>query len=332
MAISKIKIIKSLAKIALLVIGIELLLRFISSPPAPPEPYLVPDLTLGYRLRPGWSDSYGAIHINSYGFRGEEKEIAEGALLMMGIGSGDTFGRGVTGNNAAWPNRLETLFRENLPERNVRLINAGVPGRSLLFNMIDLDRRLMEIDPDFVLFMGDIDHLSFHPTSGTSYKPKQWSYLMSGIISRLFPSLHRVQKDHWPGVATELLREHLISLVGICRTRNIRVVLSTIPNTKQIYWLINQGDPSINHVLPHLTPAAVSAAIRSYNETVRRVADKYQVYLVNSAERGSILQTQGPYLGDEGALQVAQGFLNVTRKMGLHKKQQPTTIRRGSIL
>ncbi len=331
MAISKIKIIKSLAKIALLVIGIEFLLRFIYSPPAPPEPYLVPDLTLRYRLRAGWSNPSGAIKINSYGFRGEEVEIPKDALLVMGVGGGDTFGRDVSDNKTAWPNRLETLFRKNLPERNIRVVNAGVPGRSLLFNMIDLDRRLMEIDPDFVLLMGDIDHLSFPPPSQTSYKSKQWSYLLSGVISALFPSLHQIQKDHWPGQATELLREHLISLVGICLARNIQIVLSTIPNTKQISWLINQGDQSLDYALPHLTPAAVLAAIRSYNETVRRVADKYQVYLVDSAKRGSILQTKGPFLGDEEALQVAQGFLNITRKIGLHKKQQPT-IKRGSIL
>jgi serine kinase of HPr protein (carbohydrate metabolism regulator) len=137
--------------------------------------------------------------------------------------------------------------------------------------------------------------------------------------------------DHWPGEATEALQQHLISLIGICRIRNIKVVLSTIANTSQIAWLIKEKDPRLNKVFNHLPPSVVLAAIRSYNEVIRQVASQYGVPLLNSAERGSIAQTEELFLSDEGALQVAQGFLKITRKMGLRKKLSPTN-RRESIL
>ena len=329
MAVTKRKVFIFLLGIAGVFVVTELLLRFLPGVFASPEPYLIPDPVLGYRLRPGWSDQTGAIRINSLGFRGEEKQIPENSLLVIAIGGGDTFGRGVKENSKTWPNRLETLYRKNLPERNIRVVNAGVPGRRLFLNLIDLETRLVKMNPDAVLLLADIDHLAFPPFPR---KDSEWPLRsLSGIATRLFPSFSSVRQDHWPGEATETLRQHMVSLIGICRVRNIRIVFSTIPNTSRIVWLADEEEQLLKKVFKHFTIPAVLAAIRSYNEVIRRVAFEYGVHLVNSAGRGNVHAAKGVFLDDEGALQVAHGFLNTTRKMGLHKKQSPSR-RKASIL
>jgi hypothetical protein len=324
-------VLKFLAPIAGLLLIIELLLRFLPGTSQQLAPYLVEDPVLGHRLRPGWSDPSGKVKINSQGYRGEEKDSSQKALVMIGVGAGDTFGRNVTENDKTWPNRLEMLYRKNLPERNIRVLNAGVPGYRLLFNVMDLERRLVKINPDFVLFLADTDHLAASPSPDPTPQWHKWSLLLSAIIKRFFPSPSTMLYDHWPGEATEALQQHLISLIGICRIRNIKVVLSTIANTSQIAWLIKEKNSRLNNTFNHLPPSVVLAAIRSYNEAIRRVASQYGVPLLNSAERGSIAQTEELFLSDEGALQVAQGFLKITRKMGLRRRLPPTN-RRESIL
>jgi len=325
-------VLKLLAPIAGLLLIIELLFRFLPGTSQQLAPYLVEDPVLGHRLRPGWSDPSGNVRINSQGYRGEEKDSSPKALVMIGVGAGDTFGRNVTANDKTWPNRLEMLYRKNLPERNIRVLNAGVPGYRLFFNVMDLERRLVKINPDFVLFLADTDHLALSSSPEPTPQWHNWSLLLSGIIKRFFSSPPTMLYDHWPEEATEALQQHLISLLGICRVRNIKVVLSTIANTSQITWLTKEKDPRLNKAFNHLPPLVVLAAVRSYNEVIRRVASQYGVPLLNSAERGSIAQTKDLlFLDDEGALQVAQGFLQITRKMGLRRKLPPTN-RRGSIL
>lgn len=328
MTSAKHNILKLFAIIAGFFIVIELLLRLIPGSSQQLAPYLVRDSVLGYRLRPGWSDPSGKIRINSLGYRGDENESPSKALVVIGVGAGDTFGRGVTENDKTWPNRLAMLYRKNLPERDIRVVNAGVPGYRLFFNVMDLERRLVKMNPDFILLLADTDHLALSSQPETGPQWFGWSLLLSGVVKRFFPSPSIIHHNHWPAEATEILQQHLISLIGVCRIRNIKVVLSTIANTSQITWLVSEKDPQLNEAFKPLSPSVLLAAIRSYNEVIRRVANQYGVYLLNSAERGIISQHKGLFLDDEGALQVAQGFLKITRKMGLHKKQSPTGRRR----
>lgn len=330
MTSAKHNVLKFLAEIAGLFIIIELLLRFLPGTSQQLAPYMVPDPVLGYRLRPGWSDPSGKIKINSLGFRGKESDSPQKKLVIIGVGAGDTFGRGATEDDKTWPDRLEMLYRKNLPERDIRVLNAGVPGYRLFFNVMDLERRLVRMNPDFILLLADTDHLISSP-SPDAPPWYRWSLLLSGIAKRFFPPPSAMHHDHWPGEETETLQQHLISFIGICRVRNIKVVLSTMANTSQIAWLVSEKDPRLNKVFKSLPPSVLLAAIHSYNEVIRRVARLYGVELLNSAERGSISQTKGLFLDDEGALQVAQGFLKITRKMGLRKKHPPIS-RRRSIL
>jgi lysophospholipase L1-like esterase len=120
-----------------------------------PHPYL------GLVMRPGETSGEGGYkaHINSLGMRGPEttREKPEGVYRVLCIGSSTTYGTGATQDDRTYPARLQQLLQRAADEGRARpglryeVLNGGVSGYNTADSLINLELRLLELQPDAVL-------------------------------------------------------------------------------------------------------------------------------------------------------------------------------------
>ncbi len=113
----------------------------------------LPDRELFYRLRPciRFLDYYG---LNALGYRGPEvpRARAPGTLRVACVGDSSTFGLGVP-EECAWPFVLQRLLQAAAGDVQVELIDAGVPGYTSLQNRVQVERDLLDLRPDVLLWL-----------------------------------------------------------------------------------------------------------------------------------------------------------------------------------
>lgn len=99
------------------------------------------------------ADYYRWAHVNARGFRGRDVALqkADGALRIIVVGASTVFETTVSGDDRAWPTRLQHWLTELRPGLGVEVINAGVPGYRLLDNLIRLETELYRYRPDVII-------------------------------------------------------------------------------------------------------------------------------------------------------------------------------------
>ena len=119
------------------------------------QPFWVQDPVLGARMRPGYRgpDDFGVeVEVNSQGLRGPEVEVPkpEGRFRVVAMGDSVTYGHLATDEGTY----VRVLERE-LAERGVEgaeVVNAGVLGYSTYQGAVQLERQIISLEPDVVLF------------------------------------------------------------------------------------------------------------------------------------------------------------------------------------
>ena len=116
-----------------------------------PHPYL------GYYPSPGYKNRNN-IH-NSLGFRGEEivlpKPTSEYRIVC--IGGSTTYTNGVGDYKKTYPYLMGQKLRD-MGYTNVNVVNAGVGNADTWYSLINLEFRVLDLDPDMVIiYHGDND-------------------------------------------------------------------------------------------------------------------------------------------------------------------------------
>lgn len=104
---------------------------------------------LPYLPAPGYSTNTNRH--NSLGFRGEEIGIEKpaGITRIVAIGGSTTYGTHVDDYTESYPAQLEALL--NSGSREFEVINAGVPGWVSTEHLINLQTRVLPLDPDIII-------------------------------------------------------------------------------------------------------------------------------------------------------------------------------------
>jgi hypothetical protein len=114
-----------------------------------------PRLGISYP-RPGYelTSQTISIKINSLGFRGDEIAAAKPpkTVRIACVGASTTFSAEVSTNHATWPARLQQLLQRDYPDVKIEVINAGIPGYVVTESLKNLERRVLPLDPDIVIF------------------------------------------------------------------------------------------------------------------------------------------------------------------------------------
>ena len=117
-----------------------------------PHPYL------GYFPTPNFKNDKGDAH-NSLGFRGEEIIIPkpENEYRIVCIGGSTTYTTDVDNYKYSYPYLMEEKLK-NMGYSNIKVINAGVGNADTWYSLINLEFRVLDLDPDMIIvYHGDND-------------------------------------------------------------------------------------------------------------------------------------------------------------------------------
>lgn len=122
--------------------------------PARETPY-VPDPETEWRMKANYTGEYSRVPLqtNADGYRSPELAVEkpEGHVRVICLGDSLTFGHGVE-ERFAYPQILQRLLSEQMPERKWEVVNTGVEGYSTFQETAQL-RRCMKYKPDLVVLL-----------------------------------------------------------------------------------------------------------------------------------------------------------------------------------
>lgn len=156
--------------------GARVWLYDFASPDVYPE-YAVPDEFptaakykphhyLGYVLQPGYRK--GPSRHNARGFRGEDIEIPKprGRWRIAILGGSTTYGEFIPRDEETLPGRLDAMLKDRIPAADIEVINAGAPGYNSWESLINLQFRVLDLEPDVVILfdgVNDVHSRFVHP-------------------------------------------------------------------------------------------------------------------------------------------------------------------------
>jgi hypothetical protein len=122
-----------------------------------PQGMYVADSAVGYVLTPGFTGSLArpefrhTISINQAGLRGAElRPRRPNSFRIVCLGDSLTWGFGVIEGNT-FAAKLEAALASKFPERDIQVLNAGVPGYGTADELNFLESRAAALEPDLVI-------------------------------------------------------------------------------------------------------------------------------------------------------------------------------------
>jgi len=110
-----------------------------------PHPYLSYYPTPNYRK--------GLTSHNSLGYRNDEfpLEKPSGVYRIVALGGSSTYDVSIKDNANTFTAQLERLLKDDYGYQNVQVINAGVPGYNSWEILVNLEFRVLDLDPDLII-------------------------------------------------------------------------------------------------------------------------------------------------------------------------------------
>lgn len=203
------------------------------------------DGTLPYRLKPSSEGMLMQcpIRINRLGFRGAELAEPKGDVYrIVALGASTTFGITLNSGDRPWPELLQEVITERLkPARKVEVVNAGVPGYRLEFNVHRLAPDILPLKPDLIICyhgingFGQLDPSipstmskpppSFQPRPLRLFADLEFRYKMKKFeqTQQRLPTQRAQVLDPMQTEYANAYRD----LIGIARTNGIPLALAT---------------------------------------------------------------------------------------------------------
>ena len=217
---------------------------------------------LNYYLTPNYSDQQTSH--NSLGYRDREFAAAKpkGTFRIVVLGGSTTYTIRVRNNEKTFTRLLEEILRDKYGYQSVQVINAGVGAYTSWESLINLEFRVLDLDPDLIIIYHGTNDVEARLVPPDSFAPdnsgrrRQWgqpfipfpikhSYLMRIIATNLdlgiIPYTGLNGYVGHPGeapdsaTAMEMLdrnlpvyfARNLISMIAVARAHDVDVVLST---------------------------------------------------------------------------------------------------------
>ena len=129
-----------------------------------PHPYLAYSPTPNYRK--------GQTSHNSLGFRNDEfsLEKPEGVYRIVALGGSSTYDVSIQDNHETFTAQLEKILREEYGYTNVQVINAGVPGYNSWEILVNLEFRVLDLDPDLVIIYENTNDVHARLVEPSAYR------------------------------------------------------------------------------------------------------------------------------------------------------------------
>ena len=241
------------------------------------------------------------ILINSKGFVGNEFTVEKpiGTYRIVAVGDSCTFGGSW---NQAYPYFLERLLSSSTTSK-FEVINAGIEGYNSTFALARIREEVIPLSPDLVIiYIGWNDLMKVNPDNLSKRGRYTWlatfidkSYLMKALNKLLFyylrpmvqkPKLESSEQDlHvFDQFVPTVYEENLERMVLAVKEGGARVLLLTRPTVAVLDMTqedIAKQDLFFPYFAGTYSLGKFLSLHDSYNRSVLRVADKYQVPVVD---------------------------------------------------
>ena len=289
---------------------------------------------------------YGRVAVNSLGFRGPEITLEKppNTIRIVCMGGSTTFDTYVSSNDKTWTQRLEALLKQKFDLANIQVINAGVPGYRVLDNLINLQTRLLVLNPDIIIdYDGHNDvqanrniYLSKNLRLGEVktldpiikfLQEKSLLYQKATLALRYFEAARESEKSRRYDVVSETGLanfERVLSLLVYSSQRNgITVILPRVvtgfrkemPSAEQV-----ENAKWAFHFMRHLTLKGIFDGYDRYNQVIKKVAHEYGALYIDETAKisdGHEYFADGIHFTDKGAELVAKIIGDEILKRGL---------------
>ena len=135
---------------------------------------------LNYYLNPEYRGKH--TYHNSLGYRNDEipVEKPEGVFRIAALGGSTTYTIKVGRNENTFTGKLEEILRDEYGYENIEVINAGVGGYNSWESLINLQFRVLDLDPDLIIVYHGVNDVHTrlvdpeHYRGDNSGRRKQW--------------------------------------------------------------------------------------------------------------------------------------------------------------
>ena len=298
----------------------------------------------------------GLTYHNSLGYRSREfnPEKPENTYRIVTLGGSTTYTVSVKDNDKTFPYQLERILRTEYGKKNIEVINAGVAGYNSWESLINLQFRVLDIDPDLVIVYHGTNDVHTRLVSSDAYKAdnsgrrKQWSppgiafyehSMLLRYISRKTglssqaglgtlvnaPTFFGAGGEQWRNtkgpVAEQRAAELLKKNPPVYFRRNLINMASIAKaNNVSIAFATWAHSP---HFSDYAATGAYQSGFRENNAVVREVANRYGAYLYDFAAvmpQDRKYWSDGRHVNESGALLKAELFADFIRDSGVLDK------------
>lgn len=153
--------------------------------PIHPKGMYTEDPDIGYVLTPGYSGELvrsefrTPIQIGQSGLRGNDPAPPQDdTIRILVLGDSQAWGFGVT-DSQTFSVQLEELLSQRFPERDIQVLNAGVPGYGTADQLAFLETRGEELQPDIVV----VQFLSVNDLIENQNPASEWAVIEDGMLT-----------------------------------------------------------------------------------------------------------------------------------------------------
>jgi lysophospholipase L1-like esterase len=136
-----------------------------------PEEYAwTPHHYLGYYPTPNYRK--GLTSHNSLGYRDDEfaPDKPDGVYRIVVLGGSSTYDVRIEDNHETFTAQLEKMLNDEYGYQNVEVINAGVPGYSSWEMLVDLEFRVLDLEPDLLIIYEGTNDVHARLVEPTAYR------------------------------------------------------------------------------------------------------------------------------------------------------------------
>ena len=129
-----------------------------------PHPYL------SYYPTPNYQK--GKTYHNSLGYRNDEFSLEKpsGVYRIVALGGSSTYDVSIKDNAATFTAQLERLLKEEYGYQDVQVINGGVPGYNSWEILVNLEFRVLDLDPDLVIIYENTNDVHARMVEPSAYR------------------------------------------------------------------------------------------------------------------------------------------------------------------
>jgi len=306
-----------------------------------PHPYL------SYFPTPNYEK--GQTFHNSLGYRNEEfpLEKPSGVFRIVALGGSSTYDVSIKDNDDTFTAQLEKLLKEGYGYHDVQVINAGVSGYNSWEILVNLEFRVLDLDPDLVIIYEGTNDVHARMVEPSAYRSddlgrrQAWQAPRVGlwehsallrILSRAMNITRQVSVDDFVSASTYMswpfesrLIENNLDPAEILKEnppiyfrRNLENMIA-IANEHDVQILFSTWahSPNLND---YASEGYYQQGFRENNDVVKEVAVSHDIPLFDFAgvmPQEVIYWADGRHVNETGALVKARLFAEYIHDQGL---------------